>query len=96
VGGVRYTALRLLFRLRRIPLDGLEEIFDAANGVPIRVPLTAIWSRRDGIVAWQACVDNFTPGAENFEARSVHWGLGIDPDVLEAVAFALGRSCSRG
>lgn len=89
VGGVRHTAIAGLFRLQGWDLDEVARRVEAASAVPIRVPVTAIWSRRDGIVAWQACVDSRTPGAENLEASSCHWGLGLDPEVLLAVAERL-------
>jgi pimeloyl-ACP methyl ester carboxylesterase len=91
VGGLRHTAIAGLFRLQGWDLVDIERRVAAARRVPIRVPLTAIWSRRDGIVAWQACVDLATPGAVNLEARSCHWALGLDPDVLAALATHLRK-----
>ena len=89
VGGLQHTAIAGLFRLQGWDLDDVARRVEAANRVPIRVPVTAIWSRRDGIVAWQAAVDRATPGVENVEVGSCHWGLGLDPDVLVRVAQSL-------
>jgi pimeloyl-ACP methyl ester carboxylesterase len=89
VGGLRHTAIAGLFRVQGWDLDEVERRIAAAAATPIRVPVTAIWSRRDGIVAWQACIDTTTPGAENLEATSAHWGLGLDPDVLDTIASRL-------
>ena len=88
-GGPRHTAIAGLLRIQGWDLDQVERLVDAAAATPLRVPVTAIWSRRDGIVAWQACVDAQTPGAENLEVTSCHWGLGLDPEVLLAVAGRL-------
>ena len=55
------------------------------------VPHLAIWSRRDGIVAWPACIDRVSPLAEHVEVRSTHVGMGIDPDVWAVVAERLHR-----
>lgn len=88
-GGLRATAIAGLFRLQGWDLDHVARLVEEAGRVPIRVPVTAIWSRRDGIVAWQACVDEETEQAENLEVSSVHWGLGIDPDALVAIAERL-------
>jgi hypothetical protein len=74
---------------------------------PLHVPLTVLFSRRDGIVAWQACIDRSSPFAEHVEVSSTHIGMGIDPDVWAVVADRLqrdaptvstvrGRSRSRG
>jgi len=89
VGGLKHTALAGFYRLQGWPIETIAEVVDAANRIPIRVPVTAIWSRRDGIIAWQACVDVETPEVENLEVDSAHWGLGLDPDVLLAVEQAL-------
>jgi hypothetical protein len=90
-GGAKATAVSYPYRLRGWDLDEIERAIGAANAVPIRVPVTAIWSKNDGIVAWRACVESVTPGATNVEVRSSHWGLGFDPDALEAIARALGE-----
>jgi pimeloyl-ACP methyl ester carboxylesterase len=88
-GGVRQTALTTLRCFQCWNFDEAERQIEAANRVPLRVPLTAFWSRRDGIIAWQACVDLVTEGAENLECTSVHWALGFDPDVLQAISERL-------
>lgn len=56
---------------------------------PLQVPVTAIWTRQDGIAHWQACVDRTTPNVTNVEVGSTHLGLGLDPDVWRTVAEAL-------
>lgn len=85
VGGLRHTAIAGFYRLQGWDLDEIDRLVADANRTPIRIPVTAIWSRRDGIVAWQACIDGVTDGAENLEAASCHWALGLDPEVLAAL-----------
>ncbi|MGL4744917.1 MAG: esterase/lipase family protein [Dermatophilaceae bacterium] len=58
---------------------------------PIGVPMTAILSRRDGVVAWRACLDRASTHIEHVEVPSSHLGLGVDPDVWEVVAVRLAR-----
>ena len=72
--------------------DDVEEVIrrlDARS--PIRRPLTVLYSRRDGIVSWQACIDRASPQAEHVEVASRHIGMGVDPDVREAVADRLAQ-----
>jgi poly(3-hydroxyalkanoate) synthetase len=57
--------------------------------VPITVPITAIYTRNDGVVAWQACIDRTSPQVEHVEVRSTHLGLGVDPEVFRIVALHL-------
>jgi len=59
---------------------------------PIRVPITAIFTRRDGIVAWPACIDRTSPDVEHVEVGSTHLGLGVDPDVWHVIARRLAAT----
>lgn len=56
------------------------------------VPTTAIFSRTDGIVAWQGCLEREGPMAENIEVESSHCGLGHHPAVLYAIADRLAQA----
>ncbi|HEX9529005.1 MAG TPA: hypothetical protein VF951_16020, partial [Streptosporangiaceae bacterium] len=56
---------------------------------PIRVPSTAVYSRRDGIVSWQACIGPETSLHENVEVRCGHLGFGTDPATLWLIADRL-------
>ncbi len=70
-------------------IAALTEQHDREN--PIQVPVTAIFTRRDGVVAWEACLDHVTPDVEHLEVRSTHVGLGFDPDVWGVIAERLAR-----
>jgi pimeloyl-ACP methyl ester carboxylesterase len=79
VGGPSYTRVGFAY-------DPAEQARIAAaikqrDRIPIRVPVTAVYSRRDGIVAWQACIDRANPQVTHVEVSSSHFGMGIDPDV---------------
>jgi triacylglycerol lipase len=52
------------------------------------VGFTAIYSRRDGIVDWKACID---PASEPVEVPTSHLGMAFDPVVFDAVRDALDR-----
>ncbi len=57
----------------------------------IPVPSTSVFSRTDGIVAWQACVQTDGPTAENIEVRGSHCGLGWNAAVAYAIADRLAQ-----
>jgi len=52
------------------------------------VGFTAIYTKRDGIVDWRACID---PGAHAVEVSASHMGLAFDPRVIAEVRAALSR-----
>ena len=55
------------------------------------VPSTAIFSKFDGIVAWQNCLEPETPTTDNIEVAGSHCGLGVNGTVLYAVADRLSQ-----
>ncbi|MGQ0838970.1 esterase/lipase family protein [Actinokineospora sp.] len=67
----------------------------AVLAAPIDVPVTAVHSRRDGIVHWQTCVE--TPGhqSQNVRVRCSHLGYGHDPAVLWLIADRLAATTWR-
>lgn len=52
------------------------------------VGFTSVFSRRDGIIDWRACLD---PQARTVEVRTSHLGMAYDPVVLDVVAGALAE-----
>jgi len=91
VGGPKYTAVADAYRQRGYDLDAIEAEIAARERVPITVPITAIYSRNDLVVSWQACIDHSSPQVEHVEVRSTHLGLGVDPEVFRIVAERLSR-----
>ena len=53
------------------------------------VPCTAIYTRTDGIVAWQASLENEAPNTENIEVHGSHFGLPMNLEVFRAIARRL-------
>lgn len=48
----------------------------------IRVPVRAIYSKLDGVVAWRACIDDMNPDVEHFEISGSHTGMGFSAEVF--------------
>ena len=46
---------------------------------PIPVPSTSLYSRNDGIVHWQSCLEDEGLNRENVEVSSSHTGMGFHP-----------------
>jgi pimeloyl-ACP methyl ester carboxylesterase len=55
------------------------------------VPTTSIYSRADGVVAWQNCRQRSSTTTENIEVDSSHLGLCANPAVLTIVADRLAQ-----
>jgi hypothetical protein len=53
---------------------------------PDGVGFTSVYSRRDGVVDWRACLD---PAAEHVEVRTSHVGMAADVGTYRAIERAL-------
>ncbi|WP_182526002.1 esterase/lipase family protein [Nocardioides dongkuii] len=96
--GALTASVEMLVRLSRAGLPGLmsedcvggacaRQSFDESRQpVPADVAFTAIYSKRDGIVDWRACVD---PTAAAIEVTASHIGMAVDPRVVDHVAAVL-------
>ena len=87
VGGPRYTRSASAYGEARVAR--IEERIEERETTPIERPITAFYSRSDGVVDWRACIDTTSPDVENVEVRSTHIGMTIDPDVWSAIAHLL-------
>lgn len=84
-------------------------LYDAINGPPEQrrsaqlaqlgvappVPTTSIFTKTDGIVAWQGSLQSREHGherIENIEVPASHVGLGVNPIVVYAIADRLAQS----
>ena len=63
-------------------------LIEQIRGTP-PCPTTSIYSKTDGIVAWQCSLNGATAHTENIEVRASHIGMGMNPLALYAVADRL-------
>ncbi len=67
------------------------DVFQQYLRAPIPVPMTAIFSKTDGIASWKGCVADPGPMTENIEVESSHLGIGHHPVVLLTIADRLAQ-----
>lgn len=60
--------------------------------LPAPVPTTAIYSKQDGIVPWNACIEEEDEIHQNIEVSGSHLGLGVNNTVLDIIADRLKYS----
>lgn len=61
------------------------------DGAPLQTPVTAMHTRSDGVVPWEACLVERARNAENLRVRGSHIGLGHNPAVVYVVADRLAQ-----
>ena len=59
------------------------------------MPTTSIYSRTDGVVAWQLSHQRETASSENIEVIASHVGMGVNPVALYAIADRLAEAEGR-
>ena len=89
-GSVELTHVTCVYRM----LSGQEPPLPPAMMARLRAapdaPTTSIFSRTDGVVAWQACIqDGDAAHTENIELDGSHCGLGWNSEVLSVIADRL-------
>src|SRR5258706_16062100 len=58
-------------------------------------PTTPIFSRTDGLCAWQGCMEKTSAMSESIEVESSHCGMGHHPAAVYAVADRLAQTAGR-
>ncbi|MEM9257292.1 MAG: alpha/beta fold hydrolase [Pseudomonadota bacterium] len=89
VGGPKYTAIARVFERSGQDTDWIEEEIARRESTPIEQPITAIYSKTDGIVDWQAAIDHHSPNVRHVELDASHLGMGFNPEIWAAVLDAL-------
>jgi pimeloyl-ACP methyl ester carboxylesterase len=89
VGGPKYTVVARRFHRRGIDMAAIEAEIELRNQILLRTPVTAIYSRADAVVAWEACIDHDGTDVEHVEVRTTHFGFGFSPEVYKIIARRL-------
>jgi pimeloyl-ACP methyl ester carboxylesterase len=95
IGGPKYTVVARMFQRRGIDIDAMAAEIEARNKILIQIPVTAIYSRADAIVAWEACIDRDGSNVEHVEVRTTHVGFGFSPEVFKIIAHRLADDGQR-
>ncbi len=73
-------------------VEDVDARFTSELEAPPPVPTTAIYSRTDGICAWQGCRETAGALSESIEVQSSHCGMAHHPAAVYAVAERLAQS----
>ena len=59
---------------------------------PVPVPVTAIYSRTDGVARWYACIESAGPRKENIEIYGSHTGMAANVAAIVAISDRLAQA----
>ncbi|MFN9470316.1 alpha/beta fold hydrolase [Acidovorax sp.] len=93
-GTAEHTNVGSLYRMLNGGVPPTDPDLCALLSAAPPVPTTSIYSRSDGVVAWQACVDRGHDNrrrVENIEVEGSHCGMPWNPAVLRVLADRLAQ-----
>ncbi len=87
-----HTNVGWLFRLLNGSSAAIDPLLSQRLRTPPPMPTTSIYSRSDGIVAWETC-RHPKPArqVQDIEINGSHIGMGWNPEVLQIVGDRLGQ-----
>lgn len=95
-GGPAATSIgRLMQASTGMTQAQIQELIRHRERTPIRVPVTALYSKTDGVVSWPAAIDDTNPDVEHIEVQGSHVGLGVNAQVFRIVAQRLHQPRTR-
>ena len=59
---------------------------------PIEVPIRALYSKTDGVVAWKACIDDASTDVKHYEITGSHVGMGSNVAVYRLIPRLLAEN----
>lgn len=82
IGGPKYTIFARLYASTGRDIERIENNIKSRYRKPIQRPVTALYSKSDGIVAWEACIDKWSPSVEHHEVNCSHIAMGFSKPVF--------------
>ena len=91
IGGPKYTRAVSYFKDKNIDVDWIEKSIDRRNKNLIQQPITAIYSKSDGIVSRFSAIDDINPNVSNIHVNCAHLGMGFNAKIWRIIKAALEK-----
>lgn len=72
--------------------EQMSSLMNMRSKTPIQVPVRAIYSKSDGVVAWKACIDEETNDVRHIEVNGSHSGMGCSVEVYRLLPRLLAET----
>lgn len=89
VGGPKYSRAVDYFKAKKFDIDWIEKSIERRDDNLIKQPITAIYSKYDGIVSPFAAIDVVSPNVKNIEVNAAHLGMGFNYKIWKIIKKAL-------
>jgi alpha-beta hydrolase superfamily lysophospholipase len=91
-GGPKNTLYASLYKKLGHDLEKTAEIIHKRESVPLDVPCHILYSKRDGIVHWEACLDHHNDHTTHQEIKTPHFSMGTSAEVFCALGDWLKKT----
>ena len=82
---------RMFEELSGLTIEQMKARIPQGRRQRLPLPATSIYSKEDGVVAWQACIEPESELSENIRVLGSHSGMAMHPSVLRVVADRLAQ-----
>ena len=84
---------RLFERMSGVTVEEMRAMMPASREqAHLPMPTTSVYSKADGVVGWQTCVEPENETSENVRVWGSHVGMAMNADVLRVVADRLAQN----
>ena len=91
-GGPKNALYASIYKRMGHDLEHTAEIIHNRESVPLNVPCHILYSKRDGIVHWEACLDHHNEHTTHQEVRTPHFSMGTSTEVYCALGDWLKKT----
>lgn len=91
IGGPKYTKAVRFFVAKGFNIDWIEKESLKRDNSPIQQPITAIYSKTDGVVDWRAAIDKISPNVTHWQVNAAHIGMGFNSKIWKLVRASLAE-----
>ena len=88
-GGPKYTSASTRLSKKGLDMDWIEQEVNKRDQNPITRPITAIVSKSDGVVGYNATIDNVSTSVEHIDTNISHMGMVFNKQAWNITRAAL-------
>ena len=91
-GATNKLVEKLFEQMSGLTVEEMRELVpEAQAGASLPMPTTSVYSKRDGVVGWQTCIEEEDHNSENIEVFGSHSGMAMNPQVIHIIADRLAQ-----
>ena len=83
IGGAQFTAYARFYKMMGYDLNGIADILQKREETPLTVPSHVMYSKKDGIVYWEACIDPYNAHTTHQEIQTPHFSMGTSLETYD-------------